>query len=539
MGYLKRLSLIGVLLALVLGFSQTGASQSAEGIVVVPDTDKLQVSIDVQDELGNSRPSFQIDERVRIVVNTQARNANRVYLNVVDIDAAGKCTLIFPNAFSTNPRVPVGRFVLPDRPGYHLRVVPPRGQEFVQAFASLQPLDLRDLFHTQSTSGNPFPTVCTNPEEFARQVQGAIQGLVPEGEVATAWTSFRVGAQPANRPPVASFNVSNKRPQIGESVFFNASDSFDPDGHIARYKWHFGDGATARGRFVSHTYRSAGRFTATLRVTDNQGATSATSQTINIRIQDNQAPVASFSVTPANPRTFETATFTSNSFDPDGFIVQHRWDFGDGFTAGGSTAFHAYSSPGIFTATLTVTDNQGRSASTSQQVLVGSGQPSRAGFTIDAVDETHFRISVQGRPSWFSSRSFRIELETNGRFVSVDRRTSGTASAQGIAPTPVDQKHLTLTGSVRNGRIDYTIGISRDTSKIKFGLKLDIDGDGQLEQRRDFVFLGSQMKHPPSNPFVLSFPRGRIEPFVHINVCLVLVDQPGFQFTICFKFGSL
>jgi chitodextrinase len=60
----------------------------------------------------------------------------------------------------------------------------------------------------------------------------------------------------------------------------------------------------------------------------------------------------------------------SRSFDSDGSIVSYSWSFGDGGTAGGATAAHTYTSPGEFTATLTVVDNGGLTASDSARVRV-------------------------------------------------------------------------------------------------------------------------------------------------------------------------
>ena len=51
----------------------------------------------------------------------------------------------------------------------------------------------------------------------------------------------------------------------------------DPDGTIASYAWTFGDGGTGSGRRPHHTYTTAGTFTATLKVTDNAGATATKS----------------------------------------------------------------------------------------------------------------------------------------------------------------------------------------------------------------------------------------------------------------------
>ena len=537
---MKRLSLLfSLAIALVMLLGPAASSQSQQGLVVVPDSDQIQVEVQVRNAQGQQQSQFQVNDEVQIVVNTSAPNASQVYLNVVDIDAAGRCTLIFPNAFSSNPLVPTGQMVLPDKSSYRFRVVPPEGTEYVQAFASLDPLDLRQMFNQPATGSNPFPQLCTNPQEFANQVRNSIQGIIAESRIATNWTSFRIGQQPTNQAPNAAFSVSNLNPTVGTSVRFDASASYDPDGSIARYEWSFGDGSIATGRTINHTYRSAGSYNVTLTVTDNRGATSAVSRTINVQAPANQAPIASFSMTPSNPNVGETVRFTSNSFDNDGYISQQRWSFGDGSSGFGSTAYHTYSGAGTYTVTLTVTDNRGATTTASRQITVGSTQPSQAGIYVDALDDSHLRVVVQGQPNWFTSHNYRLELLTNGAFTSVQRRASGNASTQGLAPTPTNPQELDLTGAVRSGQVEYIIGLSGDATKVKFRLFFDTNGDGQLERNKNFVFLGSQMKHPPSNPFVIDFPAGDLAPFVDLQVCLVLVDQPGFQFTICFGFRNL
>jgi PKD repeat protein len=66
----------------------------------------------------------------------------------------------------------------------------------------------------------------------------------------------------------------------------------------------------------------------------------------------------------------------SDSQDPDGSITSYDWDFGDGSLHGsGQTATHTYATPGPYTVTLTVTDNDGATDSVSHDVTATSGTP--------------------------------------------------------------------------------------------------------------------------------------------------------------------
>jgi PKD repeat protein len=76
-----------------------------------------------------------------------------------------------------------------------------------------------------------------------------------------------------NQPPVAKGTISKLEAKVNESITFDASDSFDPDGQITQYLWNFGDGGTSAQKIATHAYAQAGIYALTLTVTDNQGAT--------------------------------------------------------------------------------------------------------------------------------------------------------------------------------------------------------------------------------------------------------------------------
>jgi len=80
--------------------------------------------------------------------------------------------------------------------------------------------------------------------------------------------------------PEAAFAHAPDRIEAQKPVTFSASLSRDADGDIVSYSWDFGDGTTATGAEVSHTYAEPGRYTVTLRVTDDDGLEDEVSQVI-------------------------------------------------------------------------------------------------------------------------------------------------------------------------------------------------------------------------------------------------------------------
>ncbi|MCW3131937.1 MAG: right-handed parallel beta-helix repeat-containing protein [Candidatus Methanospirare jalkutatii] len=87
---------------------------------------------------------------------------------------------------------------------------------------------------------------------------------------------------PENKPPIASFTYKPENPFINQTITFDASSSYDPDGAIVSYDWDFDDGNTATGKIVTHAYSSAGEYTVTLTVTDNSSLTNSTTRKVKV-----------------------------------------------------------------------------------------------------------------------------------------------------------------------------------------------------------------------------------------------------------------
>jgi DNA-binding beta-propeller fold protein YncE len=79
-----------------------------------------------------------------------------------------------------------------------------------------------------------------------------------------------------NQAPVASFSAAPGA--AGSATAFDASSAADSDGSIVRYDWDFGDGNVLLdgGPTPTHVYTRPGTYTATLVVTDNEGASTTT-----------------------------------------------------------------------------------------------------------------------------------------------------------------------------------------------------------------------------------------------------------------------
>ncbi|MEM7219920.1 MAG: PKD domain-containing protein, partial [Pseudomonadota bacterium] len=84
-----------------------------------------------------------------------------------------------------------------------------------------------------------------------------------------------------NFAPVASFAIDVTESRIPFSVNVDASGSSDANGTIVSYEWNFGDGTTTTGMTASHEYTTIGTYTVSLTVTDDQGATSTVTETVD------------------------------------------------------------------------------------------------------------------------------------------------------------------------------------------------------------------------------------------------------------------
>lgn len=163
--------------------------------------------------------------------------------------------------------------------------------------------------------------------------------------------------------PVADLRaVLVATPLQGEYPLTVAFDARGSVGDVVEYLWSFGDGATRAGPepVVEHTYAQKGVYDVYLTVVDRAGGTAQAQGSIRVH---SKLPQARFTVSPASDvRVGMTVTFDAGaSTDPDGTVVEYRWDFGDGTTRATSApeTTHVYSAPGVYPVRLVVVDADG------------------------------------------------------------------------------------------------------------------------------------------------------------------------------------
>ncbi len=193
-------------------------------------------------------------------------------------------------------------------------------------------------------------------------------------------------------PATVSVRVNNVAPTItsitgntttseGATTNFTATAT-DPGDRLT-YTWNFGDGTDPSiGQTANHIFADNGTYTTTLTVRDTQGVSSFHTLTVKV---NNVAPTvdagADVSIDQGKSVTFR------GSFTDPGILDTHtiKWDFGDGTTleyqpsqtvpSDYLTPTHIYTHNGTYSATLTVTDNDGAATSDTTNVKVRNVAP--------------------------------------------------------------------------------------------------------------------------------------------------------------------
>jgi parallel beta-helix repeat protein len=219
-------------------------------------------------------------------------------------------------------------------------------------------------------------------------------------------------------PPLsASISASPTSGPVPLTVKFTGSASGGTPPYT--YRWDFGDGQSSTIQNPSHTYSTAGDYTATLTVTDNVSATAKASVNISA---GNPALNATITANPKSgdaPLTVEFKGSASGGKAP----YTYGWDFGDGQSSAAQEETHTYSTAGTFTVTFTVTDSVPATATATEKIDVSVTPSLHANINASptsgkAPQTVRFSGSASGgKPPYTYSWDFGDGLSGTGQYI--------------------------------------------------------------------------------------------------------------------------
>jgi uncharacterized protein (TIGR02145 family) len=231
---------------------------------------------------------------------------------------------------------------------------------------------------------NPMPSVESNSGLSQTNITGTgiftvnIMSLIPETKYyvrafAVNETGIAYGDQvsfttPEEYPVAAFLSSPVTYATVGQNVQFT-DQSYRP----AYWNWNFGDGETSTLKNPSHIYKAPGTYNVCLTVDNNAGNDSHCSYII-VDYAPGNSPVAAFTVSSISIILGQSVQFTDQSaYTP----TTWNWDFGDGSKSTLKNPSHTYSETGVYTVSLTVTNNSGSNTKTKND-YVTVNQPGSA-----------------------------------------------------------------------------------------------------------------------------------------------------------------
>ena len=203
-----------------------------------------------------------------------------------------------------------------------------------------------------------------------------VDGGRPEtkGETFTFEDTATVWVIEGNEPPTCRLIACPISGYAPLKVFFHI-DAEDPDGYIVNWSLDVDSdgipefsGQDLPSEDLVYIYNEPGLYIAKLIVEDDDGAVGTDTAEIQVlqETEENQPPSCRLRVEPSSGYVPLNVTFQIEAMDPDGEIVEWSLDVDDdgtpersGSGSPPSTIEYTYESPGIYTARLTVVDDDG------------------------------------------------------------------------------------------------------------------------------------------------------------------------------------
>lgn len=169
---------------------------------------------------------------------------------------------------------------------------------------------------------------------------------------------------------------------------------------------------------------------------------------------ENVAPTAAFTASCEGL----TCSFTDASADSDGTIAAHGWSFGDGTGSTAPNPVRTYSSAGTYTVQLTVTDDDGATASANQSVTVSA--PASTAMWVSVMSAT----TTSARNNWTATVTVEVADATGPLSGVAVSGTWSAGSGSTTCTTGVDGRCMVTSSSLnkKTASVSYTVsGLSR------------------------------------------------------------------------------
>ncbi|RMF00623.1 MAG: PKD domain-containing protein, partial [Bacteroidetes bacterium] len=245
------------------------------------------------------------------------------------------------------------------------------------------------------------------------------------------------------------FNISDTLICLPASVTF--SDNSTADTTLVDWQWNFGDGQTASGRNVTHTFTSVppqGGFEVTLALEDAFGCPQ--NDTAFIRVYE---PLSDIVTNPVDRGicTGESITFSGTPFSDGGSFLDFSWEFSNGPGSEDEVVTRSFPEAGLFTVRMDYVE-VASGCRGSQTTTINVQDFPTASFTtdIDGVD----LICSPATITFTSTSESSTPLDYRWDF------DNGGAVVRGPNPTITLEKgtyEVTLTATTTNGCSDEAV----------------------------------------------------------------------------------
>ena len=281
------------------------------------------------------------------------------------------------------------------------------------------------------------------------------------GDISAATVSVEV----ADLAPTAKFAWTPESQKEGSEYLFTDASISSPE-PIILWSWDFGDTVgTSMEQSPSYTYREDGVYAVTLTVTDDDGSSASDTQMVTVK---NAAPSVIAGVDQIADEG-AVANLTSSTFSDPGVLDTHTAtiDWGDGIVEAGIvsktssesgtvTGKHIYTDDGAYEVTITITDDDGASASDKQIVTVKNVAPSVMAGVDQIADEgavVNLSASTFNDPGVFDTHTAAIDWG------------DGIVEAGIVSKMPSESHNGTVTGKhiyADGGVYEVTITVTDD-----------------------------------------------------------------------------